>query len=177
MTPMSRFLTMSGTASSERTSGLALIGVGVDVVFRRAHIVDKDGLALLRYLSDDTLPQLDAQAFDLGCVADLEAHAQVAGAVVEKQDGEDAVVDDGADQVGGPFEEGLKVEGGIERIGEAGEELRRKRLDADLTLSGYRSAGAIVALEAFVARSGECRVVNHKRSWFMLFWFMPFRAP
>ena len=50
-------------------------------------------------------------------MADLEAHAQVVGAVVEQKDGEDAVVDDGADQLGGAVEQGFEIEGGVEGVG------------------------------------------------------------
>jgi hypothetical protein len=81
--------------------------VGVDVILGLADIVDENGLALLSHLSHHSLTELDPHTLDLRRVADLEAHAQIAGAVVEKQDGEDAVVDDGANQVGRALEQGL----------------------------------------------------------------------
>ena len=54
-------------------------------------------------------------------VADLKAHAQFVRAVVEEKDGEDAIRDEGANQLGGAVEEGLQVEGGVERVGETHE--------------------------------------------------------
>jgi hypothetical protein len=46
------------------------------------------------------------------------------GAVVYKEDGEDAVVDDGADEIGDTVEEGVEFEGGVESVGEAEEEVK-----------------------------------------------------
>ncbi len=58
-----------------------------------------------------------------GGVADLEAHPELLGAVVEEEDGEDAVVDDGADEVGDAVHEGVEVERGVEGVGEGVEEV------------------------------------------------------
>ncbi len=52
-----------------------------------------------RRLPGDAAPELDAHALDLGRVAGLEAHPELVGAVVDEQDGEDAVVDDGAHEI------------------------------------------------------------------------------
>ena len=49
-------------------------------------------------------------------MADLEPHAQLVCAVVEQENGEDAVMDDGADQHGGAIEQGLQVQRGVERF-------------------------------------------------------------
>ncbi len=70
-------------------------------------------------LADDAAAERDAHALGLGGVADLEAHAQVVAAVVEEEDGEDAVVDDGANELGGALEKGFEVERGVERVGQA----------------------------------------------------------
>ena len=59
-----------------------------------------------------------------GRVADLKAHAEFVGAVVEEKDGEDAVGNDGANKLGGAIEEGLQVERGVERVGHLGEVTR-----------------------------------------------------
>ena len=96
----------------------------------------RTGLALQRGLADDAAAELDAHALDLGGVADLEAHTQVLGAVVDEQDGEDAVVDDGADEVGDAVHQGVEVERGIERVGERVEEVDLERLDANLGVGG-----------------------------------------
>ena len=42
-------------------------------------------------------------------------------AVVEEKDGEDAVGDEGANQLGGAGQEGLQVKGRVERVGETHE--------------------------------------------------------
>ncbi len=83
-------------------------------------------------LADDAAAGLDAHALDLGGVAGLEADAEVAGAVVDEEDGEDAVVDDGADEVGDAMHEGVEVEGGVEGVGEAEEEVELDGLEADV---------------------------------------------
>ncbi len=112
------------------------VGVGVDVVFDLVDVVDEDGLALERGLAGDAAAELDADAFDLGGVAGLEAHPELVGAVVDEEDGEDAVVDDGADEVCDAVHEGVEVEGGVEGVGEAEEEVELEGLDADVGLGG-----------------------------------------
>ena len=49
-------------------------------------------------------------------MADLEARTEVVGAVVQQQDGENAVVDDRADQFRGPIEKRFQVERGVKRV-------------------------------------------------------------
>jgi hypothetical protein len=85
-------------------------------------------------------------------VADLEAHAEIFGAVIEEEDGKDFIVDDGADEVGDAVHEGIEVKGGIEGVGEFVEEVDLEGLDADLGVGGVgveenRRGGAIVAFE------------------------------
>jgi len=63
-------------------------------------------------------------------VADLVAHAQLVGAVVDEEDGEDAVVDDGADEFGGAGEQGLQVERGVEGVSQLDEEVELGGLHA-----------------------------------------------
>jgi hypothetical protein len=95
-------------------------------------VVEQDGLAGESDLADDAAAEGDAGALGLGGVADLEAHAEFVGAVVEEKDGEDAVVDDGADELGGAVEEGLQVEGGVEGVGHLREVGEVGGLDADV---------------------------------------------
>ncbi len=135
------------------------VGVGVDVVVGFGDVLDEDGLALEGGLADDAAAELDAHAFDLGGVADLEAHAEVFGAVVEEEDGEDAVVDDGADEVGDAVHEGVEVEGGVEGVGEVVEEVDLEGLDADFGVGGVwvkesGRGGAVVAFEGVFGRDG-----------------------
>ncbi len=85
-------------------------------------------------------------------VADLEAHAEVFGAVVDEEDGEDLVVDDGADEVGDAVHEGVEVEGGVEGVGELVEEVDLEGFDANFGVGGVgveenRRGGAVVAFE------------------------------
>ena len=51
-------------------------------------------------------------------MADLEAHAQVLGAVIQEEDCEDAVVDDGPNQLGDPVHQGVEVERGVQGVGQ-----------------------------------------------------------
>ena len=78
-------------------------------------------------LADDTAANLDAHAFDLRGVAGLEAHGELIGALVNEEEGKDAVVDDGADEVGDAMHEGVEVKGGVECVGETVKELDLKR--------------------------------------------------
>lgn len=94
------------------------IWIDVDVALDLADIVDEHGLAGLRDLSDDASANGNAHALSFGFVADLEAHAEFAGAVVEQEDGEDFVGDDGADELGSAIQERLKVQSGVERVGD-----------------------------------------------------------
>jgi len=59
------------------------IGVGGDVVFVSGNVIEKDGLASEGDLADNALADGDSGALSLGGVADLKAHAEVVGAVVE----------------------------------------------------------------------------------------------
>ncbi len=109
-------------------------------------------------------------------MADLEAHPELLGAVVEEEDGEDAVVDDGADEVGDAVHEGVEVEGGVEGVGEGVEEVDLEGLDADLRVGCVRMVergrgGAIVALEGVCGRGsfggdgfGVLRFVRRRHS-------------
>ncbi len=141
---MRRFLTIKGTASS-RAHGR----VDVDVVGILEDVVGEDGLARLRDLADDAFAHLDLEPLGLGGVADLEAHTQIVGAVVEQQNRKDAVVDDGADQSGGPVQERLEIESGIESVGETEQKLTLQRLDANLRRRCSNiGARPVVALES-----------------------------
>ncbi len=145
---MTLFFTISGTASSERTLGLA-----ADVVFVLRDVFDEEGSALEGGLAYDAPADLEAGALDLGGVADLEAHPELLGAVVDQQDREDAVVDDGADEVGHPVHQGVEVERGVEGVGERVQEVYLERLDADVGwLRGLRRAWAVVSLEVVFGR-------------------------
>ena len=128
------------------------VGVGVDVVFGSRDVFDEERFALERCLADDAVAEFDAHALDLSGVADLEAHAKIFGAIVDEEDGEDFVVDDGADEIGDAVHEGVEIEGGVEGVGELVEEVDLEGLDADLWVGGVRVEergrdGAVVAFE------------------------------
>jgi hypothetical protein len=69
-------------------------------------------------------------------VANLEAHSEVFGAVVEQEDGEYLVVNYGADQVGDAVHEGVEVERGVEGVSELMEEVDLEGFDANSGVSG-----------------------------------------
>src|ERR1700730_13135688 len=99
-----------------------------------------------RSLSDDTAANPDAHAFDLGRVANLEAHPQIMCAVVVKQDGEDAVVDDRAHKVGYAAQQGVQVERSVQRIGKADEEADLAEIEPRLGNDSGVADRAIVTL-------------------------------
>src|SRR5580698_7924602 len=97
-------------------------------------------------------------------MADLEAHAELVSAIVEQEDGKDAIWDEGANEFGGAGEKGLQIERGVERIGEAHEIGDVGGLDAcvDGVKSSRRNGvigGTIVAFQ-FVRRR-RWRSVGH----------------
>ncbi len=108
----------------------AHVGIGGDVKVRGGDVVEENGLAGERNLANHAFADGNAGALDLRSMADLESHAQLMGALVQQEDGKDAVGDDGAHEFSGAAEEGLQVESGVERVGEAHEVGDISRLDA-----------------------------------------------
>ncbi len=101
-------------------------------------------------------------------MTDLETHAEVFGAVVDEEDGEDLVVDDGADEVGDAVHESVEIEGGVEGVGELVEEVDLEGLDANFWVGGVRveedrRGGAIVAFEGMGGRG--CFGSGGFRAW------------
>ena len=117
------------------------VGVGGDVVFDCGDVVEQHGLTCERDLADDAFAERKAHAFGFGRVADLEAHAEVLRAVVEQEDGKDAVGNDGANELGGAIEEGLQVERGVERVGDLGEVTRGRWFRRGRSADRYGRAG------------------------------------
>ena len=73
-------------------------------------------------------------------------------AVVEQEDGEDAVGNDGAHQLRGAIEQRLQVERGVKRIGEPDKESEVSRLNPrveriEVSMRVIRVRGAIVAFK------------------------------
>jgi len=129
------------------------VGVGADVVLVLGDIFNKDGGAVEGGLAYHPLATLDAATLDLRGVTGLEAHAELVVAVIDEEDGEDAVVDDGANEVGDAMHEGVEIEGGVEGVGEAVEKVDLERLDANFRgFGGGVGSGRVVALEEIVGR-------------------------
>ncbi len=151
--------------SDERDGQLgAHVGIGADVVIRLRDVIQQDGLPRERHLARHSLAHRDARALDLRGVADLKPHAQIVGALIQQKNGEDAVGNEGANQLRGAAEEGLQVEGGIERVGQAHEIRHIRRLDAGVDGIQMRGLGrAVIALEFVPCRRGW-RCVTHKAS-------------
>ena len=101
-----------------------------DVVLLVPHIVDQNRLFTRSSFADDAFADAEAPALRLRRVADLEAHPQVIGAIIQQQDGEDAEVHDRADQLRRLMHEGLQIERGVERIRQPHEERELDRFDA-----------------------------------------------
>ena len=132
----------------------AHVGISVDVVFRSGDVVHQLCLAALRHLAHNALPHADAHPLDLRLVPDLEAHAQIVGAVVDQQNGEDAVVDDRTDQGCGVFKKRLEVERGVQRVGQADQEFRLQRIDVHLggALRCLRRNGPVIPFPRLLCR-------------------------
>ena len=114
MTPMTLFLAMSGTASSERTPGAELMKFS-----SAATSLTSTGCARLHGAPGDPLPNLNADALgDLGRMADLKAHAQLLRLLVQQQDGEDFVVDEALEHLGYALQQSVQVERGVDRVGD-----------------------------------------------------------
>ena len=113
MTPMRRFLTMSGIASSERTFGQSF-----DVEIRERRIGDEHGLAGGSGAVPVTpWPTADAQALgNLGRITHLKTDVEFLARLVEQQDGEDFVVDDLADEFGDAAKRGFEIERGVDDV-------------------------------------------------------------
>ena len=89
----------------------------MNVTFHRGDIVDQHRLASEGNLAHNSFTQREAHSLSLSRVPNLEAHPQFIGPVIEQQDGKDAVLNDGPHQFRRAIEQGLQVEGGVERVG------------------------------------------------------------
>ena len=101
------------------------------------------------------LPMGMRSSLHLRSVADLEAHAQLVSAVVEQENGEDAVMDDGAHQLGGAVQQGLQIERGVERVGQLHQVGHVGRFHADVDGIEMRAGvgrvrGAVIAFQLVV---------------------------
>jgi hypothetical protein len=85
-------------------------GIGADVVIRRRHVIEQDRLPRERNLARHSLAHGNAHALYLRRVADLKSHAQLMGALIQKKNGEDAVRNEGANQLRDSAEKSLQVE-------------------------------------------------------------------
>jgi hypothetical protein len=144
----------------------AHIGIGRDIDRRSRYVIEQNRLAGEGNLADHSLAQGETHAFGFRGMADLEAHPEFMGAVVEKKDGEDAVVDDGADQFGGPVEQGLQVQCGIERVGKLHQVREVRGLNAHIHGIEMRCrSGPVVAFIlrlSFVGRMSHGSETNDK---------------
>ena len=124
------------------------IFVGGDIGLGFGDVVDEEGATGERDLADNAVANGDGGALDLGGVTDLEADAEVFAALVDEQDGEDAVGNDGAHEFSGAFEQGAEVERGVEHLGEADQIAIVPGIDAHVDGVEVGAGGwAVVALE------------------------------
>jgi hypothetical protein len=135
------------------------VRVGLDVVFRLTYIFDQERFAEQGCLPDDSSAWFYANSLDFGGMAYLEAHPELLGAVVYQEDGEDAVVDDGSDEVGYPVHQGIEVECRVEGVGERVKELDLvEGFDLDIcSLRRHLGTGAVISFEVVFGR--------HFRRW------------
>jgi len=99
ITPMSRFLAISGTASSERTSDWRRCS---NPPWQRH---SAGWAAASAPLPHHPLAHGNARALDLGRMADLEPHAQFVRPLIQQKNGKDAVGKDSAHQLRGAAEQ------------------------------------------------------------------------
>ena len=138
----------------ERNSQLgADLGVDGYVVFGSQDVVDENGLAGEGDLADDALAHGQTDALSLDLMANLKAHAQVVSAVVEQEDGEDAVMNNGSNKLRGAVEQGFQIERGVERVSQFHEIGNVCRVNAGIDGLNRRgwAGGAIVAFKVGMA--------------------------
>ena len=124
----------------------AHLGVRIDVIRKRADVVDQHRLSALRHLSYDAFAHANAQPLCVCGMTNLEAHAQLIGAVVQQQDGKNAVINDGAHQVCHAMQQRLQIQRGIQRIGQPGKKVPLHRIDSRLVAKRHRRTWAIITL-------------------------------
>ena len=95
----------------------AYFGIHLNVHLRGAHVVQQHRLAGKRHLAHHALAHGDVQPLDLRNVADLEPHPQFVSAVVDQQNGEDAVGNHGRHQLRGAPQQGFQIQRGVQRVG------------------------------------------------------------
>ena len=126
MTPMTLFLAISGTASSERTPGVELMKFS-----SAATSLTSTGSRDFDRPPGDALADFDADALgDLRRMSHLEADAQLLRLLVQQQDGEDFVVDEALQHLGHALQQSVQVERGVDRVRylkQVGIERRRHR--------------------------------------------------
>ena len=108
-------------------------------------------------------------------MANLKAHAEIVGPLVQQQDGEDLVIDDRADELRRAMHERLQVEGGIKRVGHAHEELGLQGIDPHpdgRSGCGYRP---VVSFKGVFRRRIRCRLDS--LAGFVLFFKRSHRNP
>ena len=125
-TPMTLFLAISGTASSECTPGVELMKF-CSVVKSFTRTASRRCTAC----PVTPCPTLMTNALgNLRRMPNLEAYAQLLRFFVEQQDGEDFVVDDAFQHLGHALQQGVEVQGSIHRIGnfqQVAVDVRRKQ--------------------------------------------------
>jgi hypothetical protein len=104
--------------------------------------------------ADDAFTHADPQALGLGRMSDLKPHTQVVGPLIEKQDGEDLVINDRAHQVRGTVQQGLEIEGGVEGVRQPDEKLRLQRIHLDRARQGQSfRTGPVIAFKRLRSKS------------------------
>jgi hypothetical protein len=131
--------------------------IRVDVILCLCNVIDEKGPALQGSLTDDTPAELDAHAFYLTRVADLEAHAKIFRAIVDEKDGEDFVVDDGPNKVSDPMHQRVEIKGGVKCVRKFMKKIDLEGFDANLWVGRVgmkerRRNWAIVAFEGMFGR-------------------------
>ncbi len=139
----------------------ANVRIRAGVKLHACHIVQQDWLARESYLSYDAFSDGNPGALHLRRMPDLESHAQLVGAVVQKEDGEDAVIDDGPHQLRRAVEQSLQIERGIQRVGQLHQINNVGRLDAWIHRIQRRIARrAVVTFELGSVRRNVCCVCH-----------------
>ncbi len=109
--------------------------IGVDVVLYLPYIFDQNRLALQRRLPGDAAPQLDANPLRIDRVPGLKAHPQLVRAVVDQQDGKDAIVDHRSHQVRHTMQQGIQVERRVQSVRKPDQKVQLHRFNTNIWLS------------------------------------------
>ncbi len=97
--------------------------IGIDVSRLLAYVLNHDCPALLHRHSCNALANFNFHAFNFGRMPNLEPHAQLLRALIQKEDGKDLVIDHLAHQLGNSGQELVHLQRAVQGVSDIDEEI------------------------------------------------------